>query len=72
MPMSPPIPLKSSNLRSVSYDPDTKTLEVEFTNGNRYQYADVARATVDALIAAPSAGTFFHQHVRGAFKASKL
>lgn len=33
--------VSSSNLRSVGYDPETKTLEVEFQNGSVYQYFNV-------------------------------
>lgn len=72
MTMSAKIPMKSSNIAAIAYDPDTKTLEVEFTNGNRYQYEGVSPATFAAFQSAPSAGTFFHANVRAQFKGSKL
>lgn len=30
------VPVSSSNLRAVGYDPNTRTLEVEFLNGGLY------------------------------------
>ena len=35
------IKVKSSNLSSVGYDPETETMEIEFTNGRIYRYEKV-------------------------------
>jgi hypothetical protein len=53
----------SSNIRSIGYDPETWTLEVEFTTGAVYQYEcepELAQAFLDA----ESKGKFFAQHIR--------
>ena len=54
-------PVSSSNLRSVGYDPETKTLEVEFQNGSVYQYFNVPNNVYRELMAAPSHGRYFHK-----------
>ena len=61
------IPVTSSSIVSVGYNPDTKTLEVEFVNGGIYQYFDVRRSIYDALMAANSKGAFVSDHIKGNF-----
>lgn len=60
--------VKSSNITSIGYDPATATLEVQFKNGGRYQYAGVDARTHGALMGADSIGAHFHQHIKPAFK----
>ena len=62
----------SSNIASVGYDPETQTMEVEFTNGNVYQYFDVPQAVYEELMRAESAGTFLNAQVKGVFRYTKL
>ena len=59
-------PVRSSALRSVGYDEDGQTLEIEFTNGAVYRYSDVPPEVYRGLMAAESHGRYFHQHVRDA------
>ncbi len=66
------VPIASSNIKSVAYDPDTRTLEVTFANGGTYQYADVAPQHFEALQVHASPGSYFHQHVRSAHQATKV
>lgn len=58
-----PTPISSSLIRSISTEgPD---LLVTFTRGGRtYRYPGAATHH-DALLAAPSAGRYFHENVRG-------
>ena len=44
------IPVSSSNVAAVWYDPKTLTLEVEFHNGSVYQYFDVPQTIYDGLM----------------------
>lgn len=60
-------PVSSSNLRSVGYDPATRTLEIEFMNGHIYQYSGVPQSSYTALMAAESHGRYFNGRIRGAF-----
>lgn len=58
------VPVQSSNLSSVGYDPDTLTLEVEFQHGGVYQYFGVPGHVYEGLIGAASKGSFFHQNIK--------
>lgn len=61
-------PVKSSNLKSVGYDPATRTLEVEFHSGDVHQFENVAADHHKQLLSARSPGGYFHAHIRGKFK----
>jgi len=56
----------SSAIRAVGYDPETATLEIEFTSGTVYQYAGVPSAVHAAFMTAPSHGRYFDAHIRNA------
>ncbi len=57
-------PLESSHLTSCGYDPATRTLEIAFQKGHRYQYADVSSEEYEALRTAYSPGTYFRETIR--------
>ena len=61
-------PVSSSNIKSVGYDAEAKSLEIEFANGNVYAYAGVPPVTHSALISAKSVGAAFATMVRGKFE----
>jgi len=65
------IPLSSSNLAAVGYDPQTKTLEVEFKNGSIYQYNQVSERIYAELMNADSHGRYFNANVKNAGYAFK-
>ena len=48
------IPVSSSNLCSVGYDPGSQTLEIEFNHGGVYQYAGVPEGEYEGLMSACS------------------
>ena len=62
------IPVTSSNLRSVGYDPSTETLEVKFLDGGIYQYDNVPSNIHDALMSAHSHGEYFAANIRNSFR----
>ncbi len=53
------VPVSSSNLASVGYEPETTTLEVEFLNGSIYQHFNVPEYVFEGLINAPSKGSYY-------------
>ena len=65
-------PVQSSQIASVGYDPATKTLEIKFTRGGHYAYANVSQDAYAALIGAKSIGSHFHSHIRGQFNHKRL
>jgi len=69
--MAEHVPVKSSNINSVSYDPDTKTMEVKFKSGQTYAYQGVDAEKHAALMSADSVGGFIHAHIKGKHAHSK-
>lgn len=57
------IPVTSSNIRSIGYDPQSSILEVEFTSGDVYQYLDVPEHLYHELIKAASPGQFLNINI---------
>src|SRR5205823_11811103 len=55
--------VNSSKLRSVGYDEGTKTLEVEMSNGQVYQYVGVYPEVYRRFMAAPNPTSFFDDKI---------
>ena len=66
------VPVTSSNLASVGYDPANSTLEVEFLNGGLYQYFDVPGHEHEALMQASSHGKYFSAYIRNTYRYTRL
>lgn len=62
------IPVSSSNLSAVGYDRGDSILVIHFRNGRIYRYLHVPEAIFDALMRAPSMGTFFNQSIKEKFQ----
>ena len=54
----------SSNINSIGYDEESKTLEVEFYDQKVYQYSPVSREGYNLLMNADSIGSFFAKNIR--------
>lgn len=65
-------PVKSSNVKSIGYDPETRTLEVEYIGGGLYQHEDVGEEDHAALISSESVGSHLHKHIKPKFRLKKL
>jgi hypothetical protein len=61
-------PVDSRTIVSIGYDASTQTLEVEFTNGNVYQYFDVPSTVHEELMTAESKGAFLNAQIKGSFR----
>ncbi|WP_350274760.1 KTSC domain-containing protein [Kribbella sp. HUAS MG21] len=55
-------PVNSSSVRSVGWSDGT--LELEYVNGDIYQYFDVPQPTYAALLAAPSIGAYVNKDIK--------
>lgn len=58
----------SSNIESVGYSPEENILYVQFKGSGKYEYHGVMPERYAAMIAAPSIGTYFHQHIKPVVK----
>jgi hypothetical protein len=55
--------VNSSKLRSVGYDEKSRTLEIEMSNGQVYQYVGVYPEVYRRLMAAPNPTSFFDDKI---------
>lgn len=62
----------SSNLRSVGYDPDSMTLEIEFHDGGLYQYRSVPASVHAGLMGSASKGSYLAVHIKNRYPAHKI
>lgn len=59
--------IDSTAISAVGYDPQTAVLEIEFRTGELYRFFAVPPSAHRALLAAPSAGRFFGERIRGTY-----
>jgi hypothetical protein len=64
--------VESSSLRSIGYDRETQTLEVEFHGGRTYRYLGVPPEVWAGLRHAASKGQFFQTFVRDRFDTTRV
>ena len=62
------ISVRSSNIRSVGYDPESSTLEVEFNTGSIYQYSNVPESEYEGLMNATSKGMYLNRNIKGRYQ----
>lgn len=66
------LPVESSSLDAVGYDPARKRLYVRFRSGYTYAYDEVAKSVFDDLLTADSKGRFLNQEIKGAYDYRRL
>ena len=66
------IPVVSSNVKSVGYDPAESVLEVEFNSGALYQYYDVPEEVYNDFMVAASKGKFLWNHIRDVYEYDRI
>ena len=65
-------PLKSSKLRAAGYDDRARIMEIEFANGDIFEYKGVSPETYRQLMASPSPNSFFEDKVEEAFSGKRI
>lgn len=66
------LPVESSDIISVGYDPTERLLEVEFHGGRVYHYRDVEPDIYAQFLRAESHGTFFFAHINGRYRYQRV
>lgn len=64
--------ITSSDIASIGYDATTETLEIEFHATGVYRYFSVPKPVYDSLLATPSPGKYFLQHIKGKYAWEKI
>ena len=60
-------PLKSSKLRAAGYDEGLRVMEIEFVNGDVYEYKAVSPELYRQLMSSPSPNSFFEDKIEEGF-----
>ncbi len=66
------VPVQSRAIASVGYDTAGNVLEIEFVEGDVYQYFLVPPSVHRELMASDSLGNFFRLHVRDRYDYRRL
>ena len=66
------IPVDSSNIKAIGYDPDQARLEIEFKSGTAYEYFDVPQHIYDELLIAESKGKFASSNIYKVFGQQRI
>ena len=66
------IAVESSTLATIAYDGTRELLQLEFNSRALYQYFGVPLTVHEALLRAPSKGSYFNQAIRGKFAYSRI
>ena len=66
------LPVYSSAIQSIGYDPEQQLLEIEFQRGAVYRYYDVPPEIHQALITAESIGRYYEAEVRGSYRFERV
>lgn len=65
-------PVKSSAIRAVEYNKDTRELHVTFHKGSKYAYSGVSPQRVAAFNAAGSKGRYFTKGIRNNYSYKRI
>jgi KTSC domain-containing protein len=66
------VPVSSSHITSVGYDPGSRVMHIEFHNGDIYEYKGVAEYHNNQLLNAASAGKHFHRNFKPNYEGVKI
>lgn len=67
------VPVDSSNIEAVGYDPDSATLTIQFIKGGSvYEYYDVPQYEYDGLMAADSKGSYANANIYKNYRQQKI
>ncbi len=64
--------IDSSMIRSIGYDVDNSTLEIEFNGGEVWQYFDFTESSWYEFDASDSKGKFFHREIKNQYSESRV
>ena len=66
------LPVQSTMATSIGYDCDNQILQVEFSSGSVYQYANVEPETWEALQETDSLGRFYNNEIKGQYDCQRI
>lgn len=64
--------VESSMIRSIGYDANNSTLEIEFNSGAVWQYFDFPESLWYEFETSDSQGKFFHREIKNQYSESRV
>jgi len=64
--------IESSMIRSIGYDANNSTLEIEFNSGAVWQYFDFPESLWYEFESSDSQGKFFHREIKNQYSESRV
>jgi len=64
--------ISSTMIKSIGYDVDTSTLEIEFNSGAVWQYYDFPESDWYQFDGSASQGKYFHASIKGHFREAQV
>jgi len=58
------IPVSSSAMVAVGYDPQIRRMKITFVQGHTYDFCGVPQRVFEELMRAASKGTYYNEHIR--------
>ena len=58
------VPIQSSHLAYIGYDPDSMTMQIQFKNGSLYTYQNIEPETYNAMMGSGDPGKYFTDIIR--------
>jgi len=66
------IPVNSSTLAFIGYDPDSTILQIQFKDGSLYEYFDVSQHVYDGLCSANSKGSYASKNIYKVYRQNRI
>lgn len=66
------VPVESSNIHAIGYDPKRKILAVTFKSGHTYHYGSVPPEVHEALVQAESIGRYYAAFIKAKYPGEKV
>jgi hypothetical protein len=66
------IPVKSKGIRGIAYDPDARTLDIEFSSSKIYRYFDVPPSLYEWLTRVESKGRFVNRLIKDKYRYERI
>lgn len=62
------IPVSSSAIRAIGYDPSTRRMKITFAQGHTYDYCGVPEDIFKGLLHSGSKGAFYNQYIKDRYQ----
>lgn len=62
------IPVSSSAISAIGYDPQTQRMDIRFKQGSTYTFCRVPASVFNAFLASGSKGHYYDSHIKGRYQ----